>query len=111
MDQPRTISTSDAAITSRIRAQSDHASRTRKRSLMALLFAGRRQPQGDVGRLYRLPDHAGQLLLQAVQVSRSAQRDSELFECLGRIVLPAVEAAVDEVLDAVTQRIEQRSDQ
>src|SRR5215203_6653738 len=54
------------------------------------------QPQRDVLRLHRLPDHTYQVIAQSVQIGLVAQSGREGFQGLSRIVLPAVEAPVYE---------------
>src|SRR5215204_5257669 len=68
------------------------------------------QPQGNMRRLHRLPHHIYKVAVQLVEVRLIAQLRGECFERLCRIVLPAVEAAVYEVLDAAAQWIEERGD-
>jgi hypothetical protein len=67
----------------------------------------RDEPQGDVGGLHRLPDHARQVVAQGVQIGLVAQRGREGFQGLPRVVLPTVEATVYEGLDVVSQGVEQ----
>ena len=67
------------------------------------------QPQRDVGRLHRLPYHSHQILLQRLEVRLVPELDGEGFQGLLCVVLPPVEAAVDEGLDATSQRVEQGS--
>src|SRR5215211_4648575 len=67
------------------------------------------QPQGDVGWLHGLLYHVYQVVVQGVQVRFVAQADGEDFQSLAGVVLAAVEAAVYERLDAVSQGGEQRS--
>src|SRR3712207_6797655 len=66
------------------------------------------QPQRDVDRLYRLPYHPYHLAGQLIQVCLVPELGREDFYDLGRVVLPAVEAHVNERLDAPPQGIEQR---
>jgi hypothetical protein len=76
------------------------------------LFALRRfgtQPQRDVGWLRRLAYHAYQIFVQVLQIPLVPQLGGEGFQSLSGIVLLSVEAAVDERLDATTQRDKQGS--
>jgi hypothetical protein len=63
-----------------------------------------------VRRLHRLGDHGGQLGAQRVEVDLVAQVRGERRERLLRVVLAAVEAAVDESLHTASGRPEQRGD-
>ena len=58
------------------------------------------QPQRGVSRLHRLPNHPYQIVAQGFQVGLVPELGGEGFQGLPRVVLPAVEAAVDERLDA-----------
>jgi hypothetical protein len=62
----------------------------------------RTQPQRDVGRLHRLPYHPYQAVVQRHQVCLVPQSGGETFQRLPRVVLAAVEAAIDERLDALS---------
>ena len=53
------------------------------------------QPERDVLRLQCRIDHVDQVITQLVQIRLLAQPGAESFQCLGGVVLPAVEAAVD----------------
>src|SRR5215211_1678832 len=66
------------------------------------------QPQRDVRGLHRLPYHPHQILLQRLEVRLVPQLDGEGFQGLPGVVLAAVEAAVNEGLDAPTHRVEER---
>ncbi len=55
-----------------------------------------------MGRLHRLLDYCSQTLCQGVQVNFIAQIGTEGFECADCIVLAAVEAAINSVLNAMT---------
>jgi hypothetical protein len=66
------------------------------------------QPQRDVRRLHGLPHHPHQFVVQRVEVGLLAQLGREGFEGLRCVVLPAVEASVDEALDAASQRVKER---
>src|SRR5215218_8736903 len=74
---------------------------------LALRGGARTQPQRDVGRLHRLFYHPYQVGVQRLQVCLIPQSGGELFERLSCVVLPPVEAAVNERLVATTQRVEQ----
>src|SRR5919112_3940008 len=65
------------------------------------------QPQRDVGRLHRLPHYVHQFVIQRLQVRLIPQLCSEGLQGLSCIILPAVEAAVNEALHPPTQRVEQ----
>src|SRR5919112_3143080 len=65
------------------------------------------QPQRDVGRLHRLPHYVHQFVIQSLQVRLIPQLCSEGLQGLSCIILPAVEAAVNEALHPPTQRVEQ----
>src|SRR5918998_3453508 len=66
------------------------------------------QPQRHKHRLHRLPHYPHHVVPEGVQVRLVAQPGAEGLERPGRVVLAAVEASVDERLDAATQRVEQR---
>src|SRR5918997_203659 len=69
------------------------------------------QPQGDVGRLHRLPYYAPQVVGQCLQVRLAAEFHRKPLKGLGSVILPPVEAAVYEGVDAARQRSKQRRDQ
>jgi hypothetical protein len=84
------------------------------RRLIGLLFlrtlsdlSGRTQPQRDVGGLHRFPYHAHEIVAQSVEVRLIPELGTEGFQCLGRIVLAPVEAAIYKRLHASSQRYEQ----
>src|SRR5215211_7821239 len=82
--------------------------------LLALLaFSGRlgSQPQGEVGRLHRLPHHAHQVIAQSVEVCLVPKLRRKNVESLAGVVLAAVEAAVYEGLYTAPQGSKQRRDQ
>ncbi len=58
--------------------------------------------------LHRFLDDGYQLLAQGVQVHLLAQRGTEGRYNLGRIVLAAIEAAIDESLQTLAQGSEER---
>ncbi len=59
--------------------------------------------------LHRLLNDRDQVLAQLAQVHLIAQGGTKGLQRLSRIVLAAVEAAVNELLDASAQRLEQGS--
>jgi hypothetical protein len=69
------------------------------------------QPQGDLGRLHRLPYHPYQIIAKCVQVCFFAQLGRESFQGLSRVLLIAVEAPVYKALNAPPERSKQRRDQ
>ena len=52
------------------------------------------QPQRDMRRLHRLPDHPYQVVAQRVEVGLVSKLGGEGFESLSSVVLAAVEAPV-----------------
>src|SRR5215204_2042920 len=60
------------------------------------------QPQRDMCGLHSLPYHPHQVFAQGVQVCLVPKLGGECFQGLSRVVLPAVEAAVYEGLDATS---------
>src|SRR5215207_7432361 len=76
--------------------------------LLALPGCVRAYPQRDVSRLHGLPYHSHQILIQRLEVRLVPQLDGEGFQGLPGVVLAAVEAAVNEGLDAPTHRVEER---
>ncbi len=60
-----------------------------------------------MGGLHRFPYHPNQIVAQGVKIGLVPQLGREGFEGLSRVVLPTVEAPVDEVLGAAPQRVEQ----
>src|SRR5215211_3554283 len=65
------------------------------------------EPQGGLGGLHGLVDHAQQLGVQGGQVDLVAEADREGVHGAGGVVAAAVEAPVDQVLDPAAQRLEQ----
>src|SRR5215207_2726511 len=65
------------------------------------------EPQGGLGGLHGLVDHAQQLGVQGGQVDLVAQADREAVHGAGGVVAAAVEAPVDQVLDPAAQGLEQ----
>jgi len=63
-----------------------------------------------MGGLHRLVDHGDQFLSQLLQVHLMAQGCIERFQRFGCIVLAAVEAAINDPLDAMAQGLEEGSD-
>src|SRR5215212_9992995 len=83
-------------------------------NILRLTFSGshrpvprRSQPERSVLRLHRAPYHSHQLVAQRLEVRLLPQLGAESGQGLRRIVLVAVEAAIDEALDAPPQRVEQ----
>jgi hypothetical protein len=72
---------------------------------LIVFLAGFAQPQGDMRRLHRLLHHRHQVLTQCCQVHFIAQSGAERFQRAGSIVLAAVEAAINDSLDAMAQRL------
>jgi hypothetical protein len=69
------------------------------------------QPQGDVGRLHRLPYRPYQIIAECAQVCFVAQLGREGFQGLSGVVLAAVEATVDKALNSPPERGKQSRDQ
>src|SRR5579859_3098429 len=69
-------------------------------------MAGRAHPERDIFRLHRLFDHRQEMLAQLRQVNLVAQRCTECCYRAGSIILTAIEAMIDDGLNAVTQRLE-----
>jgi len=65
------------------------------------------EPRGGRRWLHRLVDHRHQLGRERVQVDLIAQAGAEHLDRVGRIVFAAVEAPVNERLDAAAGRLEQ----
>src|SRR5215204_3252231 len=85
-------------------------SSARKRLLVCLLIPGGcvgTQPQSDVLRLHRLPNRYHQIVAQSIEVRLVPELCGETLKSLPRIVLPPVEATVDERLNAPSQRVAQ----
>ena len=68
------------------------------------------QPQGDMGRLHGFLDNPGQVLAQALQVHLMAQRGVESIQGSGCVIFAAIEAAVNQCLEAPAQRLEESCD-
>src|SRR5215210_9441051 len=107
IDHPRRMSSSEDARINSVKAHTDHASRLRDRSLIALPTAGRCQPQRDVLRLHSLPHDRDQLAAQGFEVGLISQLRGERFEGLGGIVFPPIEQPIYEPLYAPAQWVEQ----
>src|SRR6266699_2920206 len=60
-----------------------------------------------MGGLHRLPGYGDQACAQLVYVPFTAQCRAERFHSLGSIILAAIEAAVDDLLRAPSQRMEE----
>jgi hypothetical protein len=67
------------------------------------------KPKRRRGRLHRLVDHPQHPGRARVQIGLVAQAGAERLDGLGRVVLAAVEAPVDPLLDAAAGRLEQDS--
>ena len=63
------------------------------------------RPQGHLGRLHRLLGHGEQLGREGVEVDLLAQPGTEGGHRLGGVVVAAVEAPVDQGLDAAPGRL------
>src|SRR5215204_5867479 len=75
---------------------------------LASLWSGiRTQPQRDVGWLHRSSHDFDEVVTQGVKVRLVSKLGREGLQRLYRIVLPTVEAAVDQALDAAPQRVEE----
>src|SRR6266699_3624063 len=94
-------------------AVSPRSGSRRRATPSSRLFAGWvgwRQPEPDMGGLHGLGDHGDQFLSQLLQVHLMAQGGAEGFQRLSGIVLAAVEAAINDSLHAMAQRLEEGSD-
>ena len=69
------------------------------------------QPERDMRGLHRLLHDCHQVLAQRVEVHLTALPGAKRIQCLGGIVFVAIEAAVDNLLQAAAQRLEKRGDQ
>src|SRR5918995_775770 len=76
-------------------------------ALASLYSRVRAQPQRDVSWLHRPPHDPDEVVAQGVEICLVSKLGRECLQRLHRIVLPAVEAAVDKALDAAPQRVEQ----
>src|ERR671911_2941758 len=75
---------------------------------LASLWSGiRTQPQSDVGGLHRPAHDPDEVVAQGVEIRLVSKLGREGLQCLYRVVLPTVETAVDKVMDAAPQRVEQ----
>src|SRR6266516_8063353 len=70
----------------------------------------RTQPQRDMRGLHRLLHDSQQLIAQLIQVYLLPQGDAESCHRLGGVILAAVEAPVNDPLDALAERLEQDID-
>src|SRR5260221_3437766 len=68
------------------------------------------QPERDMRRTHRLLDGAEQVVGQVLQLHLTAQPITEGSERARRVVLPAIEAPVDERLEAAAQRLKECGD-
>jgi hypothetical protein len=78
-------------------------------SLLSLRSSLGAQPQRDVGWLHRLPYHSHKFGVKRIEVRLVPEFGREGFQGLPSVVLPPVEATVDERLEATTQWVEHRS--
>src|SRR6266566_668708 len=74
------------------------------------ILLGWSQPERDMGGLHRFFNHRYQFLSQPLQVYLIAQGSAEGSKGTGGIVLPTVEAPIDDLLNAMAQRLEQGGD-
>src|SRR6266487_6786803 len=83
-----------------------------KASLSVVFFPlfKRTQPQRNMRWLHRLLHHCYQVLAQLVQVNFIAQRGTEVRDNFGCVVFTAVEAAIDDPLNTMTQGLEEHVD-
>ena len=63
-----------------------------------------------MGRLHRFLDDGGEMLAQSIHVYLGAQRGTKGCHDLSRIIFATIEAAVNDVLKASSQRLEERRD-
>src|SRR5436305_15281423 len=76
------------------------------------LFADRcrwAHPERDMRWLHRLLDHGEQFLHQQVQVHFLAQGAAESCDGLDSVILTAIEATINDPLNAMAQRLEEGS--
>ncbi|HEX9131107.1 MAG TPA: hypothetical protein VF844_02320 [Ktedonobacteraceae bacterium] len=59
-------------------------------------------------RMHRLVDHRDQLAPQLLQIHPVAQRRAKSVQRFGRVILLAIEAAINQVLDAPAQWLKER---
>src|ERR1700686_764786 len=78
-------------------------------SLLFSVWVGWRQPERDMARLHRLPDHRHQMPPQLLQVHFIGQGGPKLRQRPSRIILAAVEATIDDGLNAMAQGLEESS--
>src|SRR5579859_8074978 len=64
-------------------------------------------PQPDMCRLHGGLHHGEQMVAQRIHIDLIAQSSAEGRDCASRIVLTAIETAVDNGLDALTQGLEE----
>src|SRR5215212_1010528 len=76
-------------------------------ALASLRSGIRAQPQRDVGWLHGLPHDPDEIAAQGVEVRLVSELGREALQRLPRVVLAAVEASINERLDAAPQRVEQ----
>ena len=81
------------------------------------MLPGRAYPQGESCGLHRLLHHSKQLVVQLIQIHLLTKIRTEGGNGSGRVILAAIEAPVDDALQATAQRVEEgrydegRSDQ
>src|SRR5579863_4623947 len=76
-------------------------------SLLCSAWFGWRKPERDVARLHRLLHHREQVLAQLRQINLIAKSGAKSSQRFGGIILAAVEAPVDDALDATAQGLEE----
>src|SRR5436305_12493139 len=77
-------------------------------SWFPLLFFRLSQPERDMRRLHRLLHDLNQLFAQLVQIHLIAQYRAKMSKRLRRIILPAIEAAINSTLDAPAKVLKKR---
>src|SRR5262249_46160585 len=76
----------------------------------SFFWLGLTQPERDMGWLHCLLHHCQHLLSQRVQVHLAPEGCVEVLKRLCRVVLAAIEAAVNECLDTLAHRLEEGRD-
>ena len=66
------------------------------------------QPERDRSWLHGLLHHRQQLLAHLLQIKRLSQRGAEGSQRLFRIILAAIEAPINDMLEALAERLEER---
>src|SRR5215468_10849698 len=67
-------------------------------------------PERDMGRLHRLLDDSEQCLPQLIQLHLMTQGGAEGSQHLGRIILAAIEAPINNLLDMMAERLAEGRD-